>query len=205
MPSIPATALWRHLGYTPSLPWSLGLRVEVDGALEEQRHQAVLRVYEKSGGSAVTCAPAFRPLAGKQHVAWRFMRPDTLVYAVRTPGCSAEATERGEEEEGAAPLVSSISRQPRRQVPATHTPSAPNRAAAHTLSPTPAGLEDASGGQARKRQRLQVGGWLASWLGEEGCQHLQVGGWLVGWLAGWVSVCVWGGGRFREGGGMLAM
>ena len=172
--SFPSGALWKQLGRKHDLPWSLSLRVVVDGAPRAQLHAAVMRG-DRNGGAHIHCGPAFRPLAGKQLVAWRFMRPDTLVCAVRTPGCSAAAAEGGEEagcsmaaaeggDEGAAPLVSSISRQPRRQVPATHTPSAPNRAASHTLPPTPAGLKEARGGQARKRQHLLVGGWLVGCL-----------------------------------------
>ena len=60
----------------------------MDGVLGGQRHRAVLRVYGQTRGATVTCAHAYRPLVGMQHVAWRFMRPDTLVYAVRTAGCS---------------------------------------------------------------------------------------------------------------------
>ena len=106
--SFPATDLWRHLGCTPSLPWNLDLRVEVDGVLKEQRHGVVMW----RGGNAstyVACAAAFRPLVGKQLVAWRFMLPTTLVCAVKEAGCcraapAAAATSlsasAGEEEEG---------------------------------------------------------------------------------------------------------
>ena len=91
---IPATALWQHLGQEHDLPWSLGLRVEVDGVMGE-RHDAVMQG-EVGRGCYVLCAAAFCPLVGKQHVAWRFMQPDTLVYAVKMPGCSVAAAEGGE-------------------------------------------------------------------------------------------------------------
>ena len=99
--SVPASALWRHLGYTHDLPWSLGLRVEVDSVLGdlEARQEVVMR-RTASGNVYVPCAAAFRPLVGMQFAAWRFMQPDTLVYAVRTAGCSAAAAEGDEEEEG---------------------------------------------------------------------------------------------------------
>ena len=71
--------------------------MEVDGVLGE-RHEAVMQG-GVGRGCYILCAPAFRPLVGKQGVAWRFMQPDTLVYAVRTAGCSAAATEGGEEDD----------------------------------------------------------------------------------------------------------
>ena len=88
VPCFPVAELWQHLACTPSLPWSLDLRVEVDGVLEEEVHEAEMQVYA-SGGAYIKCDAAFRPLMGKRHVAWRFMQPDTLVFAVRTAGCSA--------------------------------------------------------------------------------------------------------------------
>ena len=63
--------------------------MEVDGVLGE-RHDAVIQG-GVGRGRYVLCAPAFRPLVGKQHVAWRFMQPDTLVYAVRMAGATEAA------------------------------------------------------------------------------------------------------------------
>ena len=85
---LPALALWHHLGYTHSLPWPLKLRVEVDGVLESQVHEVVMRREDptrRTNGATVTCAAAFFPLAGMLFVAWRFMQQtSTLVFAVRT-------------------------------------------------------------------------------------------------------------------------
>ena len=89
--SFPGRALLEHLGHVHDLPRSLGLRVEVDGVLGEQVHDAVVK-----GDSYVFCAAAFQPLVGKQYVAWRFIRPDTLVCAVKIAGCSVAAAGGGE-------------------------------------------------------------------------------------------------------------
>ena len=98
--SIPTTALWQHLGYTHDLPWSLGLRVEVDGVLGDEVHQVVMRSWREGNVSTyVSCVAAFRPLVGKQYVAWRFMWPDTLVCAVGTSAAEAEGDDDDEEEE----------------------------------------------------------------------------------------------------------
>ena len=91
--SVPIHTLWKHLVSTPSLPMNLSLRVEVDGVLEDRVHRVVMRSH-CSGGAWITCAPAFRPLVGKQHVAWRLLLPNTLVYAVRTAAGPA-ATSHG--------------------------------------------------------------------------------------------------------------
>ena len=93
--SISTFSLRHHLGPMPALPWSLGLRVEMDGALGEERYEAVMRG-NGHGGAHVYCYPAFKPLLGKQFVAWRLMA-GTLVFAVQTAGCSMAAAERGEE------------------------------------------------------------------------------------------------------------
>ena len=106
-PCFPAAALWQHLGRTPSLPWRLGLRVEVDGVLGERRKAVMKEGVCQS--RYIKCAAAFRPLMGKQCVAWRFLPPDTLVFAVKTPaGRSAAAAEGGQEagcSTAAAPAV----------------------------------------------------------------------------------------------------
>ena len=90
--SLPALAQWHHhLGYTPSLPWPLKLRVEVDGVLGSRVHEVVM--HSRHLACAVSCAPAFCPLVGMQFISWRFMRQtSTLVFAVRTPirGVAAE-------------------------------------------------------------------------------------------------------------------
>ena len=95
MTTIPAAALWQHLGPTPSLPWSLGLRVEVDGVLEDEVHDALIKTYPTGSSTYLFCAAAFRPLVGKQYVAWRFIQPDTLVCAVKTAGCSVASAGGG--------------------------------------------------------------------------------------------------------------
>ena len=68
--SIPAIALWRHLGYTHDLPWSVGLRVEVDGVLQDQVHKVLMRSPGRNHARAcaVSCAAAFYPLAGMRPV-----------------------------------------------------------------------------------------------------------------------------------------
>ena len=80
--SLPISTLFGHLGRMPTFPWHLVLRVEVDGVLEPRCHDLVLGPRQNH----VQCIPAFRPLVGKQFVAWRFMQPATLVFAVKTPG-----------------------------------------------------------------------------------------------------------------------
>ena len=76
------------------LPWDLSLQVEVDGVLEGETHQ--VKMISNSGSrAAISCTAAFRPLVGKQFVAWRFTPPSTLTYAVKTPGCSEAAAESG--------------------------------------------------------------------------------------------------------------
>ena len=89
--SVPINTLGEHLGSTPSLPWSLGLRVEVDGVLGDEVHQVVVR---RQGRGAYIPGAVFLPLVGMQHVGWGFIRPDTLVYAVRT-AAGPTATSRG--------------------------------------------------------------------------------------------------------------
>ena len=72
----------------------------MDGVLGELQHEVVMWKSRGKASTIVSCVAAFRPLMGKQLVAWRFMRPDTLVCAVRTAGChGAAAEEEGEEEE----------------------------------------------------------------------------------------------------------
>ena len=80
--AIHVPALWHHLGLKRRLPWHLSLRVELDGLLEERVHPAVVHA---DGGACghVSCSTAFRLLVGKQFVAWRFMQPHTLVFAVK--------------------------------------------------------------------------------------------------------------------------
>ena len=73
-----------------NISWTL--LVEVDGVLGGQEH--VARIRKTSGGSgycsyAVACPAAFWPLAGKALVAWRFIRPRTLVLAVKTATAAA--------------------------------------------------------------------------------------------------------------------
>ena len=76
------------LGHVHSLPWGVSLRVEVAGVLGEQEYEVDVRDCRASGGARIRCAPAFRPLVGKQVVAWRFMPPRTLVFAVKDPPAS---------------------------------------------------------------------------------------------------------------------
>ena len=166
----PACDLWRHLGYTHDLPWTLGLRVEVDRVLAEEVHEAVVKKYNNGATTFLFCAAAFRPLVGKQYVAWRFIWPDTLVCAVKTAGCSVAAAggggeeaeeeeqEEEEEEEDAVPLHVKQRQQP-------HTAS--KRGATGTL----ADLEEARGPGMLdiKRQRLQVGRWRGG--GVKGCMR----------------------------------
>ena len=87
---VPTHSLWQQLGQMHDLPWSLSLRVEVDGVLGDRVHRVVMRRHGR-GAASITCTAAFRPLVGKQYVAWCFIQPDTLVYAVRTAGVT-EAT-----------------------------------------------------------------------------------------------------------------
>ena len=55
--SLPALALWHHLGYTRCLPWSLKLRVEMDGVLGSQEQVVMTKnVNRENHGARVTCA-----------------------------------------------------------------------------------------------------------------------------------------------------
>ena len=160
--SFPGRALLEHLGHVHDLPRSLGLRVEVDGVLGEQVHDAVVK-----GDSYVFCAAAFQPLVGKQYVAWRFIRPDTLVCAVKIAGCSvAAAGGGGEEEEEAQHAASGTPPTPlgiRQQQPlARHAHTASKRGATGTL----ADLEEARRPSmlVRKHQILQVRRWWGGWV-----------------------------------------
>ena len=69
----------------------------MDGVLGELQHEVVMWKSRGKASTIVSCVAAFRPLMGKQLVAWRFMRPDTLVCAVRTAGCHGAAAEEDEE------------------------------------------------------------------------------------------------------------
>ena len=187
MTTIPAAALWQHLGPTPSLPWSLGLRVEVDGVLEDEVHDALIKTYPTGSSTYLFCAAAFRPLVGKQYVAWRFIQPDTLVCAVKTAGCSVASAgggggeveeqeeEEEEEEEDAIPLLAKQRQQPHTALKrcATGPPPLPPRqqpltshahtASKHGATGTLGDLEEARGPSmpVRKHEQLQVWRWWA--------------------------------------------
>ena len=169
--------LWQHLGHTHDLPWCLILRVEVDGVLGDQEFEVVMQAHGLRG--SISCPAAFRPLVGKQFVAWRFGRPDTLVYAVRTAGCSAAAAEgwgveagcstaAAEEEAVAeeeaseadvAPGINSLRQLLQQKQWRVRAYTASACATTGTLAVTTGGTEEGSmpGGQPGKRQCIQVG------------------------------------------------
>ena len=96
--SVPARALWRALGGPRKLPWDVTLRLELDGALDAQGQQAVLRAKGRATCRLHCPKAVFNRVEGNQLVAWRFMPPNTLVYAVRTtgaePGCGTAVAEQ---------------------------------------------------------------------------------------------------------------
>ena len=69
-----------HLTATPAAP--ARLQVEVDGVLLPEAHTVVV-VRDRSSTARISCAGAFRPLVGKQFLAWRFSGNPcaTLVFA----------------------------------------------------------------------------------------------------------------------------
>ena len=71
-----------HLTATPAAP--ARLQVEVDGVLLPEAHTVVV-VRDRSSTARISCAGAFRPLVGKQFLAWRFISspPATRVFAVK--------------------------------------------------------------------------------------------------------------------------
>ena len=144
--------------------------MEVDGVLGGQEH--VVQMRKAGRGHTIACPAALRPLIGKVLVAWRLIRPSTLVLTVKSAPAARHASpvtarsgtssssssseeEQREEEEAEAdswqppPLV-----HPQQQGPAPRRVPAPRTACKRRA--TRFRLEDEASMPARRRPHMQV-------------------------------------------------